>query len=124
MDLTTVQSISTALNLIDTKKGNLKRAFQELQSHSSSLTSFTFTWSDLNSYFTSIQSDLILEFSTLQSLESSRTPKPKPKKQKDSCGSDLVPARPELKCLLSGPKKGLRFMLSWLTRLKTRQTRV
>ncbi|CAI9784106.1 unnamed protein product [Fraxinus pennsylvanica] len=101
MALSTVKSIETALDLIDSKKENLKKAFEDLQSHSTALSSFTFTWSDLDSYFSSIQSDLLEKFSTLQSLESSQTQtqtqKFKRKKLKDSVTGDPIPARSELK---------------------------
>ncbi|KAL3851150.1 hypothetical protein ACJIZ3_013032 [Penstemon smallii] len=93
MALTSVKSIERALELIDSKKENLKKAFEQLQSRSSTLSSFSITWPDLDSYFTSLQSELLHNFSTLQ------THKPKPEKQKDSLFSESVPARPELKSL-------------------------
>ncbi|CAA3001538.1 truncated FRIGIDA-like protein 1 [Olea europaea var. sylvestris] len=101
MALTTVKSIETALGLVDSKKENLKKAFEDLQSHSSALSSFNFTWSDLDSYFTSIQSDLLEKFSTIQTLElsQSQTQKLKRKKLKDSLSADPIPARAELKLL-------------------------
>ncbi|KAK6149382.1 hypothetical protein DH2020_016907 [Rehmannia glutinosa] len=99
MALTTVKSIEKALNLVDTKRGNLKKAFEELQLRSSMLSSFNFTWNDLDSYFTSLQSELLHKFSTLQALEFSQNRKPKPEKRKDSFSSEPVPARPELKSL-------------------------
>ncbi|PIN26164.1 hypothetical protein CDL12_01087 [Handroanthus impetiginosus] len=100
MALTTVKSIEQALNLVDTKKESLKKAFEELQSHSSLLSSLHFTWPDLDSYFTSFQSELLHKFSTLEAVESSETRKStKPEKRKDSFLSEPVPARPELKSL-------------------------
>ncbi|KAL6529410.1 hypothetical protein OROGR_015033 [Orobanche gracilis] len=96
MALTTVKSIENAINLVETKKENLKRAFEELQSRSSLLSSFGFTWTDLDSYFTSLQSELLQKFPTLQTLEISQTYRPKSTKQKDRLLSDPVPARPEL----------------------------
>ncbi|KAI3456841.1 hypothetical protein Pfo_013504 [Paulownia fortunei] len=99
MAFMTVKSIEKALNNVDTKKDNLKKAFEELQSCSSLLSSFNFTWTDLDSYFTSVQSELLQKYSTLQALESSQTHKPKPEKRKDSFLSEPVPARPELKSL-------------------------
>ncbi|KAK4439725.1 FRIGIDA-like protein 1 [Sesamum alatum] len=100
MALTTVQSIEKALNVVDGKKENLKKAFEELQSRSSLLSSLDFTWPDLESYFSSIQTELLQKLSTLQALESSQTLKTiKPVKRKDSLSSEPVPARPELKSL-------------------------
>ncbi|CAI9756827.1 unnamed protein product [Fraxinus pennsylvanica] len=99
--MTTVKSIETALGLIDSKKENLKKAFEDLQSHSSVLSFFNFTWSDLDSYFTSIQSDLLEKFSTIQTLElsQSQSQKLKRKKLKDSVSADPIPARSELRSL-------------------------
>ncbi|KAL0306288.1 UNVERIFIED_CONTAM: FRIGIDA-like protein 1 [Sesamum radiatum] len=89
-----------ALNLVDGKKENLKKAFEELQSRSSLLSSLNFTWPDLDSYFRSIQTELLQQLSTLQALESSQTQKIiEPVKRKDSLSSEPVPARPELKSL-------------------------
>ncbi|KAG8386047.1 hypothetical protein BUALT_Bualt03G0108400 [Buddleja alternifolia] len=99
MALTTVKSIEKALTLVDSKKENLRKAFEQLQSHSSLLSSFNFTWPDLDSYFTSVQSELVTNLSTLRALESTQTRKPKPEKRTDSLHTEPVPARPELKSL-------------------------
>ncbi|GFP91221.1 frigida-like protein 1 [Phtheirospermum japonicum] len=99
MALTSVESIEQALNLVDTKKQSLQKAYEELQSRSYLLSSFNFTWTDLDSYFTSIQSQLLHKFSTLQALEFSQISKPRPAKRKDPFTSDPVPARPDLKSL-------------------------
>ncbi|CAA0832441.1 Inactive FRIGIDA-like protein 2 [Striga hermonthica] len=99
MALKSVKSIENALNLVETKKENLRKAFQDLQSHSSMLSSFNLTWPDLDSYFTSLQSELLQKFSTLQALESSQTRKPKPARRVVPFSSEPVPARPELRSL-------------------------
>ncbi|KAH6778577.1 hypothetical protein C2S51_009889 [Perilla frutescens var. frutescens] len=99
MALMTVKSIEQALSLVDEKKQRLKKAFEELEPRSSSLSSFNFTWTDLDSYFSGAQSDLRDKFSALQALESSQTRKPKPEKRKDPLLSEPVPTRPELKSL-------------------------
>ncbi|XP_051125107.1 truncated FRIGIDA-like protein 1 [Andrographis paniculata] len=99
MALTSVKSIEKAFNLVDTKKENLKKAFEELQAHSSSLSSFNFTWNDLDSYFTSVTSELLQKFSILQALASSSADNPKPGKQRDSLPLESPAARPELKAL-------------------------
>ncbi|XP_073134020.1 FRIGIDA-like protein 2 [Henckelia pumila] len=96
MALTTLKSIQTALDLVESKKENLRKAFEGLQSHSSLLSSFAFKWNDIESDVNSTQSDLLQKFSTLQARESTRIRKPKPVKL---YASDPVPARPELKSL-------------------------
>lgn len=93
MALTTVKSIEQALSLVDEKKQSLKQAFEELQSHSSSL---DFSWTDIDSYFSHAQSDLLDKFAALQALESSQTAQVKSENQKIS---KPVRVRPELKSL-------------------------
>ncbi|WCJ33038.1 FRIGIDA like 2 [Euphorbia peplus] len=61
-EIPTLRSIEAALNLIDTKKQNLKKAYDNLQSHSSLLSSFSISWSDLDSHFSSLQSSLTRRF--------------------------------------------------------------
>ncbi|CAJ2633835.1 unnamed protein product [Trifolium pratense] len=88
----TSKTISAALKLVDSKKQNLKKAYDDLQSHSSHLSSFPLSWQDLDSHFTTIQNSLSQRFLHLQSLESqfqknhndpstspSKLPNPKPK---------------------------------------------
>ncbi|XP_075671761.1 truncated FRIGIDA-like protein 1 isoform X2 [Castanea sativa] len=67
--MATLKTISAALKLIDSKKENLKKAFDDLQSHSSLLSSFSLTWSELDSHFTSLQNSLNQRFQHLESLE-------------------------------------------------------
>lgn len=94
---TTMKAISAAMKLIDVKKQNLKTAFEELQSHPSSLlsSSFTLTWSDIDSHFNALQSSVQHKFQFLQTLDS-----------QSQTQSALIPpksgtatARPELKSL-------------------------
>ena len=74
---TTLETISVALQQIDSKKSDLKNAFDDLQSQSSSLlSSFSLSWSDLDSYFTSLQTSLTEKFRVLQTLESQSTARP------------------------------------------------
>lgn len=113
---TTLETISEALQQIDSKKENLKKAFEELQTHSSLISSFSLTWSDLDSHFTSIQTSLTQKFETLktlnsQSTSSSSVPTPKVTEEPASLSkpenqnrvdpvsngvSELVQPRPEL----------------------------
>ncbi|RDX79402.1 FRIGIDA-like protein 2, partial [Mucuna pruriens] len=72
------KSISGALKLVDVKKENLKRAYDDLQSHSSLLSSFPLTWSHLDDHFTALHTALSQRFHLLQSLES-QCPQPPPK---------------------------------------------
>lgn len=89
--MTTMKAISAAIKLIDVKKENLRKAFEHLQAHSSSLSSFTLTWSDLDSHFNSLQSALQDKFKLLQTLEYQP-----PVKNSTNVG---FPARSELKLL-------------------------
>ncbi|KAA8523582.1 hypothetical protein F0562_010005 [Nyssa sinensis] len=85
--MVTMSTISAALKLVDVKKENLRKAFEELQAHSSSLSSFTLTWSDLDSYLTPLQSSLEHKFKLLQSQEpqsQSQPSKPSSKQQPSS----------------------------------------
>lgn len=68
--MATLKTISAALSLIDAKKENLKKAFDDLQSYSSSL---PLSWLDLDSHFTSLQHSLTHRFHLLQSLEQSHS---------------------------------------------------
>ncbi|XP_059666504.1 truncated FRIGIDA-like protein 1 [Cornus florida] len=101
--MATMKTISAALKLIDAKKEKLRKAFEDLQSHSSSLSSFTLTWSDLDSHFTTLQSSLEHRFKLLQSQPQSHpSPQPQPPSSsaivpKDSSDSGFALARPELK---------------------------
>ncbi|KAI8010888.1 FRIGIDA-like protein 2 [Camellia lanceoleosa] len=98
--MVTMETISAALSLVDSKKENLRKAFEDLQSHSSSLSSFNLSWFDLDSHFSALQSSLQSQFTLLQSLTTkpqSQPPKQPPNQtqQPDS----LVSVRPELKAL-------------------------
>ncbi|PRQ32096.1 hypothetical protein RchiOBHm_Chr5g0042571 [Rosa chinensis] len=72
---TTAETISAAMQLIDPKKENLKKAFDDLQSHSDVLSLFSLTWSDLDSHFISLQNSLSQKIQLLQTLES-QSPNP------------------------------------------------
>lgn len=62
-----LKTISAALKLIDAKKESLRKAFEDLEAHSSSLSSFTLTWSAIDAHFSSIQSSLSRQFEILES---------------------------------------------------------
>ncbi|GMH25035.1 hypothetical protein Nepgr_026878 [Nepenthes gracilis] len=72
--MATLQAISEAVKQIDAKKKNLEKAFKDLQSHSHSLSSFPLNWSDIDSYFSNIQSSLQSEVYHLQQREQSQNP--------------------------------------------------
>lgn len=73
--MATLKTISAAIKLIDAKKETLKKAYDELQVHSSLLSpSLTFPWSDLDSYLTSVQNSLSDRFHLLEMLESATQP--------------------------------------------------
>ncbi|XP_014502664.1 FRIGIDA-like protein 1 [Vigna radiata var. radiata] len=69
---TSSKTISAALQLVDAKKENLKKAYDDLQSHSSLLSSSFFlpSWSHIDSHFTSMHNSLSERFHLLQTLES------------------------------------------------------
>ncbi|CAK8565734.1 unnamed protein product [Lathyrus sativus] len=71
--MATSKTISEALNLIDTKKENLKKAFENLQPHCSFLHTLPLSWLELDSHFTSLQHSLTNRFHILQSLEQSHS---------------------------------------------------
>ncbi|KAK7305211.1 hypothetical protein VNO77_43112 [Canavalia gladiata] len=73
LTMATLKTISVALNLVDAKKENLKKAFDDLQSHSSLLSPLLVSWSDLDSHFTSLYHSLTHRFHLLQSLEQSHS---------------------------------------------------
>lgn len=100
MAMTTLESISTALELVEVKKSNLKKAFEELETRSSFLSPSSpfanLKWEDIDSHFTSIHSDLVQKFSFIKSLEPPPQVKPTLKgKQR----TNPVSVRPELKSL-------------------------
>ncbi|CAJ2639953.1 unnamed protein product [Trifolium pratense] len=71
--MATMKTISAALNLIDTKKENLKTAFENLQSQSSFHHSIPLSWIELDSHFSTLQKSLNNRFEILQSLEHSHS---------------------------------------------------
>ncbi|XP_022139609.1 FRIGIDA-like protein 1 [Momordica charantia] len=123
-----LKAISDALQLVDSKRENLKKAFDDLQGHSHLLSSFSLSWSDLDSHFASIQNSLTQRFHALESLEAlviQNQPQEKEfcssldLKAEDKNGPDgvegCVSPRPELKRLCEGMDgKGLRKFLSEL----------
>lgn len=71
MEIANLKTIEQAFKLIDTKKESLKRAYDDLQAHSSLLSSFSLSWADLDSHFNSLQTNLKQRFNHIQSLHSS-----------------------------------------------------
>ncbi|XP_022716788.1 FRIGIDA-like protein 2 [Durio zibethinus] len=69
-----LKSIESAIKLIDVKKDELKKAFDDLQANSLHLSSFSFPWSDLDSHFTAIQNSVTQRFRLLESRESGHHP--------------------------------------------------
>ncbi|KFK25859.1 protein frigida like 1 [Arabis alpina] len=66
--MTATETIAAAINQIDEKKEKLKKAFDDLQSHRSLLSpSFSLSWSEIDSHFSSLQSSLSNRFRLLQS---------------------------------------------------------
>ncbi|XP_038998221.1 truncated FRIGIDA-like protein 1 [Hibiscus syriacus] len=67
-----LRAIGSAIELIDVKKEELKKAFDDLQAKSLHLSSFS--WSDLHAHFTKIQNSVTQQFRILESRESFRNP--------------------------------------------------
>ncbi|KDP39236.1 hypothetical protein JCGZ_00993 [Jatropha curcas] len=88
-EIATLKTIEAALKLIDTKKESLKRAYDDLQAHSSLLSSFNLSWSELDSHFTSLQTTLTHRFHRLQSLHSSSSAQKNPPSSHDLVDAPL-----------------------------------
>ncbi|MCL7038005.1 hypothetical protein MKW94_028811 [Papaver nudicaule] len=67
--MASMQSISTALESVNAKKENLRKAFEDLQSNSSLLSSFTLQWKDLEDHFQSIQKSIEERFNEFKAKE-------------------------------------------------------
>ncbi|KAF2303780.1 hypothetical protein GH714_023395 [Hevea brasiliensis] len=91
-EVANLKTIEAALKLVDTKKESLKRAFDDLQAHSSLLSSFSLSWPDLDSHFTSLQTTLTRRFRDLQSLNSSSSLLNNPPRTHDPIGAPHDPA--------------------------------
>uniref|UniRef100_A0A1D1XYA1 FRIGIDA-like protein n=1 Tax=Anthurium amnicola TaxID=1678845 RepID=A0A1D1XYA1_9ARAE len=70
--MTSTKSIAAAIKAIPAKKDDLKKAFEELQAHSSSLASFTLQWKDLEDHISSIERSIEGRFRDLESKEKER----------------------------------------------------
>ncbi|XP_058068878.1 uncharacterized protein LOC131218214 [Magnolia sinica] len=53
--MASMESISAAMESVPEKKENLRKAFEELRSHSSSLSSFTIQWKDVENHFNKVE---------------------------------------------------------------------
>lgn len=66
--MTASETIAAAIDRIDEKKEKLKKAFEDLQAHRSLLSpSFSLSWSEIDSHFSSLQTSLSNRFRLLQS---------------------------------------------------------
>ncbi|CAN6872827.1 unnamed protein product [Brassica oleracea] len=96
--MTETEQIAAAINQIEEKKQNLKKAFDDLQSHRSLLSSsFSLSWSDIDSHFSSLQSSLSNRFRLLQSQPPSPNASPRIETADDP--ESPVVTRPELRAL-------------------------
>lgn len=95
--MTETETIAAAIDQIDEKKQNLKKAFDDLQSHRSLLSpSFSLSWSDIDSHFSSLQSSLSNRLRLLQSEPP--LPNDSPRIETDDAEATVV-IRPELRAL-------------------------
>lgn len=69
-----LSSIESAIKLIDVKKDELKKAFDDLQANSQHLSSFSITWSDLDSHFTALQNSVSQRFRIIMSRQAIHNP--------------------------------------------------
>ncbi|XWS51789.1 hypothetical protein CRYUN_Cryun11dG0013000 [Craigia yunnanensis] len=97
-------AIESAIQLIDVKKAELKKAFDDLQANSLHLSSFSISWSDLDSHFTAIQNSVSQRFRLLESRDSTHHP------------VDVVPVPDLTRCSTHPSKQGDSSALKPLTR--------
>ncbi|GMJ11542.1 FRIGIDA like 1 [Hibiscus trionum] len=90
-NIPSLRTIESAIKLIDVKKDQLKKAFDDLQANSLHLSTFSISWSDLDSHFTAIQNSVTQRFRILDSRESLRNP------------IDVVPVSKHTPCSTQSP---------------------
>ncbi|KAK1295669.1 hypothetical protein QJS10_CPB15g01575 [Acorus calamus] len=99
MSTASTRSIAASMEAAAIKKETLRRSLEELQSHSSSLASFTLQWKDLEDHFASIESSIQLRLKELESKESSSAVATPPSHPAAPPEAVEHPPRPELKAL-------------------------
>ncbi|XP_077217433.1 truncated FRIGIDA-like protein 1 [Tasmannia lanceolata] len=111
------ESISAAIKSIPSKKESLRKAFQELQSHSSSFASFTLQWEDLETHIDSMSKSFESRLKDLESKDKQNPPLKKsenpenPSKKPEESSSEAIP-RPELKSFCENMDgKGIRSFI-------------
>ena len=106
--MASVKHILADIESISGKKENLKKAFEALKSHASSLASFSLQWKDLEEYVASTQRSIEDRFRDLEAKEkeASITARIDPEREPE------VDPRPELKsfCVKMDGKGLLRFL--------------
>ncbi|XP_077214891.1 truncated FRIGIDA-like protein 1 [Tasmannia lanceolata] len=100
--VSSTKSISAAIKSIPSKKESLRKAFEEVQSHPSSLTSFTLQWKDLETHIDSMSKSVQSRFKELESKEKQN---PLVKKSEKS---DNVAKKPEESSSEAKPKLELK----------------
>ncbi|KAK8542639.1 hypothetical protein V6N13_136805 [Hibiscus sabdariffa] len=73
-NIPSLRTIESAIELIDVKKDQLKKAFEDLPATSLHLSSFSISWPDLDAHFTAVQNSVTQRFRILHSRESLRNP--------------------------------------------------
>ncbi|XP_010060241.2 FRIGIDA-like protein 1 [Eucalyptus grandis] len=79
--MATLETIADAIKLIGSKKESLKRAFDDLRAQSSLLSSFSLSWSDIDSHFAPAEASIARKFDLLESLESAHRPRQQQQQQ-------------------------------------------
>ncbi|KAK8519850.1 hypothetical protein V6N12_003818 [Hibiscus sabdariffa] len=73
-NIPSLRTIESAIELIDVKKDQLKKAFEDLPANSLHLFSFSISWPLLDAHFTAIQNSVTQRLHILHSRESLRNP--------------------------------------------------
>ncbi|KAK8962194.1 hypothetical protein KSP40_PGU014614 [Platanthera guangdongensis] len=106
--------IAAVMNSIPAKKEELQKAFEELQSCSSSSGSFTFQWKDIDEHISSIQKSIAQRFQQLKALDKqlepdiSAVPLPPVTAKKDQYKPSVVPPQNLKSLCINMDAKALR----------------
>uniref|UniRef100_A0A1J3J2R1 FRIGIDA-like protein n=1 Tax=Noccaea caerulescens TaxID=107243 RepID=A0A1J3J2R1_NOCCA len=98
--MTASETIAAAIDRIDEKKEKLKKAFEDLQAHRSLLSpSFSLSWSEIDSHFSSLQTSLSNRFRLLQSASPLENDSRRLETADAGTSSEATVVRPELRSL-------------------------
>ncbi|KAH0467532.1 hypothetical protein IEQ34_002565 [Dendrobium chrysotoxum] len=94
-----IADIQAAINSIPSKKEDLRKAFEELESYSSSFASFTLQWRDIDGHFSSIEKSIDKRFQELKAKLAPEKPTAPVSAANAKVGQDrpVIEPPPELK---------------------------